>query len=165
MKILITYYGKGEGKTSAALGHAVRASKYGKVAIIQFMKKRKTGERILKNYKNIEFYNFGLKTFFTGKSKKLHKEEARKAFKLAEKLILSGKYFLVVLDEILYALEFNLIREDELLTLLNSRKCHTIITGRKVSKKILKISDIATEFKKKKHHYDKDKRSVKGIDF
>ncbi len=165
MKLLITYYGRGEGKTSAAIGHVVRASEYGKVAIIQFMKKRKTGERILKNYKNIEFYNFGLKTFFTGKSKELYRKEIRKAFNLTEKLMLSEKYFLVVLDEILYALEFNLIKEKDLLTLLNNKKCHVIITGRKANKKILTVSDIATEFKKVKHYYDKNKKTIKGIDF
>jgi len=162
---IIVYYGEGEGKTSAALGHAIRASNYGKVAVIQFMKKRKTGEGILKNYKNIDFYNFGLKTFFTGKSKKLHKEEARKAFKLAEKLVLSGKYFLVILDEVLYALEFKLIDEEKILNLLKAKNCHIIITGRRASKKILELSDTATEFKKIKHHYDKDRKTIKGIDY
>lgn len=165
MKLLITYYGKGEGKTSAAIGHAIRASAYGKVGIIQFMKARKTGERILKKNKNIDFHNFGLKTFFTRKEKILHREDARKAFKLAEKFLFSRKYLLVVLDEILYAVEFNLLKEKELLFLLNNKKCNVIITGRKASSKILKISDIATELSRKKHHYDKDKKTVKGVDF
>jgi len=160
---LIVYYGRGEGKTSAAIGHAIRASKYGKVGIIQFMKKRETGERILKKFKNIDFYNFGKKTFFPAK-KKSHREEVKKAFELAAKF-LSKKYFLVILDEILYALEFNLLKEKDLLNLLENRKCHVIITGKKAGKKVLKIANIVTEFKKKKHHYDKDKKTIRGIDF
>lgn len=162
---LIVYYGDGEGKTSAALGHVVRGVSYGKVAIIQFMKARSTGEyKILSRLKNVEIYLTGVRGFLTEKTRKEHEKAAEKGIKLSKK-ILNKKLFLVILDEILYAIEFGLINEREFLKILKKRKSHVILTGRKASKRILKIADIATKMKKIKHYYKKDERTVKGIDY
>jgi cob(I)alamin adenosyltransferase len=163
-KQVIIYYGCGEGKTSAALGHALRAAAYGKVAVLFFMKGRKTGEiKILKKIKNISIHLAGPKQFLTKETRQQHQQAASKAMNLAMKLIKNHK--LVILDEILYALEYKLITEADIINLIKKSRANLILTGSKVSKKILRYATIATEFKKVKHHYEQDKRTIKGIDY
>lgn len=164
-KQVIIYYGKGEGDTSAALGHAIRASSYGKVAIIFFMKGRETGEiKALKQLKNIEIYLAGPKEFLVKSTHQKHKEAASKALKLAMKLMIKD-YKLIVLDEILYAVGYGLINEKDVAELIKKSKSSLILTGIKASPKILSLATISTEFRKIRHHYEKDKQTIKGIDF
>ncbi|MCD6274710.1 MAG: cob(I)yrinic acid a,c-diamide adenosyltransferase [Candidatus Aenigmarchaeota archaeon] len=208
-KILI-YTGNGEGKTTAALGHAIRFAGYGKkVAILQFMKGRKTGEyRILENNKFIDLYLFGPPYFlattqatlggwlkgkgiefvslnlFSGKklSKKVaadklasnlkkssfevHKKKAKKGMEFAKKLLLENKYRLIILDEILYAIKFKLVNEDEVISLLERRKnIHFILTGRFASERIIKMADLVTELEEKKHYFYNEKKTFSGLDF
>jgi len=164
-KQVIVYYGDGEGKTSAALGHALRNSAYDKTAIVFFMKGRETGEvKSLKNIKNIKFFLTGLKKFLTERTRMSHFRKARLALEIAEKITKSG-YSLVVLDEILYAVQFGMLSESELLSLVKNSKASLILTGGKPTKKLLNLSTIATEFKKVRHHYETDKKTIKGIDF
>jgi len=164
-KQVIVYYGNGEGKTSASLGHALRNSAYNKTAIVFFMKGRETGEvRSLKKLKNIKFFLAGPKEFLTEKTEMSHFRKARRAFEIAKKIIKSG-YNLVVLDEILYAVQFGMLSESELLSLVKNSKANLILTGNKPTKKLLNFATIATEFKKIKHHYETDKKTIKGIDF
>ncbi|MEM4230810.1 MAG: cob(I)yrinic acid a,c-diamide adenosyltransferase [Candidatus Pacearchaeota archaeon] len=164
-KQIIIYYGYGEGKTSAAIGHAIRASNYGKVAIIFFMKGKETGEiKALKKLKNIEVYLSGPKEFLTNKTKQEHSQKVQNALKLTKKLI-TKNYFLIILDEILYASSYDLIKESEVLDIIKKSKSNLILTGGKVSKVISSFATILTEFKKIKHHYEKDKKTVKGIDY
>ena len=208
-KILI-YTGNGEGKTTAALGHAIRFAGYGKkVAILQFMKGRKTGEyRILENNKFIDLYLFGPPYFlattqatlggwlkgkgiefvslnlFSGKklSKKVaadklasnlkkssfevHKKKAKKGMEFAKKLLLENKHRLIILDEILYAIKFKLVNEDEVISLLERRKnIHFILTGRFASERIIKMADLVTELEEKKHYFYDEKKTFSGLDF
>ncbi|HDI06719.1 MAG TPA: cob(I)yrinic acid a,c-diamide adenosyltransferase [Candidatus Aenigmarchaeota archaeon] len=208
-KILI-YTGNGEGKTTAALGHAIRFAGYGKkVAILQFMKGRKTGEyRILENNKFIDLYLFGPPYFlattqatlggwlkgkgiefvslnlFSGKklSKKVaadklasnlkkssfevHKKKAKKGMEFAKKLLLENKHRLIILDEILYAIKFKLVNEDEVISLLERRKnIHFILTGRFASERIIKMADLVTELEEKKHYFYNEKKTFSGLDF
>jgi cob(I)alamin adenosyltransferase len=208
-KILI-YTGNGEGKTTAALGHAIRFSGYGKrVAILQFMKGRKTGEyRFLESNKLIDLYLFGPPYFlattqatlggwikgkgiefvsldlFTGKRVKnrvvadklasslkkssfdTHKKKAKKGMEFAKKLLLENKHKLIILDEILYAIKFKLVTEDEVISLLEKRKnIHFVLTGRFASERIIKLADLVTELEEKKHYFYKEKKTFHGLDF
>lgn len=207
-KILI-YTGNGEGKTTASLGHAIRFAGYGKkVAILQFMKGRKTGEyRFLENNKLIDLYLFGPPYFlattqatlggwikgkgmefvsldlFTGKRRKsrvvadklaanlkkssfsTHKKKAKKGMEFVKKLLLENKYKLIILDEILYAIKFKLVNEDDVISLLEKRKnIHFILTGRFASERIIKIADLVTELEEKKHYFYKEKKTFPGLD-
>jgi len=208
-KVLI-YTGNGEGKTTAALGHAIRFAGYGKkVAILQFMKGRKTGEyKFLENNKFIDLYLFGPPFFlittqstllgwikgkgiefvsldlFTGKKGKkrvvadklgsslkkssfeVHKKKAKKGMEFAKKLLLENKYKLIILDEILYAIKFKLVDEDEVISLLERRKnIHFILTGRFASERIIKMADLVTELEEKKHYFYDEKKTFSGLDF
>lgn len=208
-KVLV-YTGNGEGKTTAALGHAIRFSGYGKkVVILQFMKGRKTGEyKFLENNKLIDLYLFGPPYFlattqatlggwikgkgvefvsldlFAGKKTKnrvvadklalnlkkssfdTHKKKARKGMEFAKKLLLENKYKLIILDEILYAIKFKLVNEDEVISLLERRKnIHFILTGRFASERITKLADLVTELEEKKHYFYEEKKSFPGLDF
>ncbi len=208
-KILI-YTGNGEGKTTAALGHAIRFSGYGKkVAILQFMKGRKTGEhKFFENNKLIDLYLFGPPYFlvttqatlggwikgkrikfvsldlFSGKRIKnrvvadklasnlkkssfgTHKKKAKEGMEFAKKLLLENKYKLIILDEILYAIKFKLVNEDEVISLLERRKSiHFILTGRSASERITKIADLVTELEEKKHYFYEEKKTFPKLDF
>lgn len=164
-KQVIVYFGNGEGKTSAALGHALRAAAYGKVAVVFFMKGRETGEiKTLKKIKNISIHLAGPKQFLTKKTRQQHQQAAQQAISLAMRLI-NKDYKLVILDEILYAIEYKLVTEADVINLIKKSRANLVLTGSKVPKKILKLATIATEFKKIKHHYEQDKRTIKGIDY
>jgi len=171
---IIIYYGKGEGKTSAALGRAIRMAGYGKrVIILEFMKGRKSGEyRFLDKVKKRNIFpieiNLGGPKFFLKEEKDyfIHQKKAKKLFSLAEEIILKKKCDLLVLDEILYALKFKLIKEKELLDLLKKRKrTDIILTGGPLSRDLKKIADQITKLDKVKHYFDKEKRTIKGLDF
>jgi len=167
---IITYYGEGEGKTTAAIGHAIRILGHKKkVAIIQFMKGRQdTGEyRILKKTKGIKIYLCGAPKFLKGKEyRKEHYEKVNQGLGIAEIFVEEQKIDLLVLDEVLYAIKFRLIKEKEVLDLIDKRgKINIILTGRNPGKEILKRSDITTKVKEIKHHYKKDKETVEGLDY
>jgi len=169
--MIITYYGKGEGKTCAAIGRAVRAAGQGKrVVIIHFMKGRKdVGEyKYFQKKKGlIKIYLTGLSFFLIGKKdKSQHLKKAKEGLKLAEKIIFKNKCDLLILDEILYAIKYGLIEEKELLSLIKKRrKMHIILTGKYASKRIFEISDQITRMDEIKHYYQKQKKTIKGLDY
>lgn len=166
--MIITYIGNGDGKTTAALGHVVRALGYGKkAAILQFMKGRITGEyKFFKKAKNVDIHLCGPPTFLKKKEDiPNHLSKAREGMKLAKKIITSKKYDIIVLDEILTAVSCNLVKEKELLELVQNKKNHIILTGKKASRKIIKISDMVSKVTAIKHHFKKDKKTIKIIDY
>lgn len=172
--IIVIYYGNGKGKTTAALGIALRAIGYNyNVCMIQFIK----GEW---NYGEIYSSN-RLKPNFelivTGKGFvgiidddhhiDEHVKSSRNALKIAEEKIRSGKYDTIILDEINYAIKLNLITEDEVIELLKMKPIQTnlILTGNHISEKIFDLADLVTEMKEIKHPYKKGIKAKKGIDF
>jgi len=165
---VIIYYGKGEGKTSAALGRAIRAlgQKF-KVAIFQFMKGRKTGEYKFLRKCNVKIKLCGPKFFLLRKTDfNAHRDKTKEYFEKVKKIIAKQKVDLLVLDEILYAIEFKLIRESELINLLEKRKkINIILTGRKVSKKLKNLADQISRIDKIKHYYDKKHKAKRGLDY
>ena len=172
--IIVIYYGNGKGKTTAALGIALRAIGYNyNVCMIQFIK----GEW---NYGEIYSSN-RLKPNFelivTGKGFvgiidddhhiDEHVKSSRNALKIAEEKIRSGKYDTIILDEINYAIKLNLITDDEVIELLKMKPIQTnlILTGNHISEKIFDLADLVTEMKEIKHPYKKGIKAKKGIDF
>ena len=172
--LIIVYYGNGKGKTTAALGVALRAIGYElNVCMIQFIKGEWNYGEIYSSNKlkpNFELVITG-KGFvgiidddhdFTE-----HIESSKNALAIAKEKIESGKYNIVILDEINYAIKLNLITENEEINMLESKptELNIIMTGNYLSKKILDLAELVKEMKEVKHPYKKGIRARKGIDF
>jgi cob(I)alamin adenosyltransferase len=172
--LIIIYYGNGKGKTTAALGVALRAIGYNhNVCMIQFIKGEwDYGELYSSNKLKPNF-----ELIVTGKGFigiidddhpiEEHVQSSKNALKIAREKISSNKYNTIILDEINYALKLNLITENEVIDLLDSKpaELNIIMTGNYLSDKILEIADLVTEMKEVKHPYKKGIKAKKGIDF
>jgi len=165
------YTGEGKGKTSAAFGLALRAIGRGlKVYIIQFIK---GGFDYGELYVVEKLPNLTVKAFGRGKfvTKTPPDEEdvklAEEAFELAKKIVKSGKYDLVILDEINIAVSLRLIDLKEVVKLIKNKPSNVelILTGRYAPKEIIESADLVTEMKEVKHPYTKGLPPRKGIEF
>lgn len=178
--VVIVYTGDNKGKTTASLGLMVRAlGNRWNVAFVQFIKYWGVSEHVfIRDIKPIYndqlyFYKGGKGFYKAGElseqhvSEKQHKEAALETFEKALKVASSGKYDLVICDEINNAVNDGLLTKDHLKQLINSRSPKTSLcfTGRNFPKSLLKDVDIATEMKKIKHHFDDKFLANKGIDF
>lgn len=162
------YTGNGKGKTTAALGLAIRARGAGlKVIILQFLKKRPYSE--LKSLKKlgIEVRQLGQRDFCQPKKvKQSDIKNAAKGLEIAKKVIASRKYDLVILDEINVCLKFKLIKLIGLIKLIKEKPkgVELVLTGRGAPKKLLKLADYVTEMKEVKHPFNCGLKARKGIE-
>jgi cob(I)alamin adenosyltransferase len=164
------YTGNGKGKTTAALGLAMRAAGAGlKVYFGQFLKGRKNSEHIsMEKFKSkITVRQYGNKSFLKGKPKSDDFRRAKEGFLDAKKAIYNMKYDLIVLDEVFYAINLKLIMLDDVVTLLKTKPCtvEIVLTGRNAPHKILKIADLVTEMKEIKHYFHSGIKGRLGIEF
>ncbi|MEM2109435.1 MAG: cob(I)yrinic acid a,c-diamide adenosyltransferase [Candidatus Odinarchaeota archaeon] len=168
---VVTYYGDGDGKTTAALGHAIRAAGQNrKVIIFHFLKgRRDVGEYLFfeQNCSNIEVHLCGRPEFFIpGSDPKPYIEDIEKCMSQIEEIIKKNKCDMLILDEILYAIEYNMISTGNLLEILRKRRdMHIILTGGKITDEIKQVSDIITEMKEIHHHYKHDRETIQGLDY
>ncbi len=163
---IFVFTGDGKGKTTAALGMALRAAGHGKkVIIIQFLKKGDYGEiKSLEEMENIEIYQFGRKEFVVEPSKEDF-ELAKNALKFARKK-LNEKPFMLILDEINVALSIGLLSIEDMADLIENRgETHIVLTGRNAPEKLIDLADVATEMKKLKHYYDAGKKAEAGLEY
>jgi len=163
------YTGSGKGKTTAAFGLALRAAGAGlKVYIGQFLKKGSYSElnSINKLKEFIKIEQFGAKHLITEKIREEDKELARRGFERIKKIIFSGEYDVVILDEVNIALYYKLLSEEELIEVIKKRPSHTeiVLTGRYASSQIIKIADLVTEMKQIKHYFSKGVKARRGIE-
>lgn len=178
------YYGYGKGKTTAAIGLAVRALGAGKnVAIVQFDK----------GYDRESHYNEGnvlrklidigypLKLFSTGcermnedgtfrfKNASEDFKEAERALNLSKELITKGNQNLLILDEIIAAAVYHLINEKDVLDMIElyktNRRFELVLTGHKLFPGLEERADLITEMKKVKHYFDKGIQAREGIEY
>ncbi|HKR73211.1 MAG TPA: cob(I)yrinic acid a,c-diamide adenosyltransferase [Candidatus Nitrosocosmicus sp.] len=172
--LIITFYGNGKGKTTAALGVALRAVGYNlKVCMIQFIKGEwDYGEIYSSNRLKPHFDLIIAGKGFIGildddHDFREHVDSAKAALALAKEKIDSLEYDTVILDEVNYALKLKLIEEYELISVLQSKppEVNIILTGNHMTDQILNISDLVTEMREVKHPYKKGIRAKKGIDF
>jgi len=172
--LVIVNTGNGKGKTTAALGTALRACGYGqKVLMIQFVKGPwKSGEQLAAGRLAPEFELVKTgKGFFKIMNDRLpeedHKEAARLGLELAKEKVLSGAYDLIILDEINNAIADGLLPVESLLELLDVRPetLHIIITGRNAHPKVIERAHLVTEMTEIKHPYAQGILAQKGIDF
>ena len=179
---MLVYTGNGKGKTSAALGNVFRALGHGwKVLVVQFMKGDWPivfGElKSAKRHPRLEFLQLGegfVKIMGDKKPLRQHRDATLAAFETAKKKMVSGKYDLVVLDEVLCALGSagaELISSAQLMRIIQAKpdSTHLVLTGRlentKAKRKIFSAADLVTEMKEIKHPYQKGIQAQKGIDY
>ncbi len=178
--VALVFTGEGKGKTSASLGLLARAlGNRWDVAFIQFIKHWGTGEHVF--LRDIEpvfkdqlyFYKGGKGFYKAGElspqhiSEAQHKQAAKETYAEALKAVSSGKFDLVICDEINNAVHDGLITKKQLEDLLKRRsdKTSLCLTGRNFPKDLLPLVDIATDMAKIKHHFDDKFLANRGIDY
>lgn len=168
--LLMVHTGDGKGKTTAALGLALRAFGAGlRILILQFIKGGQTYGELdaLKNFSpRLQIKQCGL-GFTSQGDKAEHKKFAQETLQLARQEILSGDWDLIILDEINYAVKFGLISEEEMLELVKIKppQLHLLLTGRDASEKLIELADLVTEMKLIKHPFNAGIKAQRGIEF
>ena len=163
------YTGNGKGKTTAALGLAVRAAGYGmKTYIGQFMKGQHYGELTsLRDHPCITIEQYGdAECVHREEITQKHVDQAQQGLKRAREIMLSNRYDIIILDEINVAVWFDLILTRQVLELLNNRPKHVeiILTGRHAPKALIEIADVVSEVKEIKHYYPRGVAARTGIE-
>jgi len=167
------YTGDGKGKTTAALGLALRALGWGlRVMMVQF----------IKGYKNIGEIKFAakypagfavrqfavdLKRGIDERKVLARKREADEAMTFAEQVVKSGEYDLVILDELAVAVHYGLIELDRALRLVREKpgRVELVITGRNAPEELIRAADYATEMRLVRHPYGKEIEARPGVDY
>lgn len=171
--LVIVYTGDGKGKTTAALGTALRAVGRGfRVLIIQFIKgswEYGELESLKRLAPEVELVRVG--KGFVGivddtLPREEHEDAAREGFELARERVTAGGYDLVILDELNYAVQGGLIPIEDVLELVESKpeELHLLITGRDAHPDLIAAADLVTEMREVKHPYQKGIPAMRGID-
>ena len=168
--LIIVHTGDGKGKTTAALGVALRACGYGmRVIMLQFFKgKWKYGElRSAPKLGTFEIQPMGKGFTWESKDVEVDKAMVQDAWRAAQEKILSGNYDVVVLDEINYALSYGFLPVEDIVEFLQKKPAmlHVILTGRDAKPEILEIADLVTEMRQIKHPFEQGISAQKGIEF
>ncbi|HKK01199.1 MAG TPA: cob(I)yrinic acid a,c-diamide adenosyltransferase [Desulfuromonadales bacterium] len=172
--MILVITGHGKGKTTAALGIAVRACGHGmSVSIIQFMK----GDLYAGEWDGIDKMNCNVELIRTGKGFcgiqgnpypfSEHRANAQEAIRLAADKMTEGRCDILILDEINNALKLRLLDLEQVLRLLREKPplMHLVLTGRDAHPQIIELADTASEVREIKHAYRKDVEPQPGIDY
>lgn len=170
--MVYVFTGEGKGKTSAAIGVAVRAAGHGKnVLIIQFMKEDAptAGEiKTLESIENIQIHRFG-KSLINNRElfEESTKDSIRSGLVFAARSVKENNIDVLVLDEINVAVSLGLVDAQEVMNLIDifGDDIDIILTGRNAPREFIERADLVTEMKNIKHPYDKGIKAKKGIDY
>lgn len=170
--VVITGYGK--GKTTSALGMALRACGHGmKVSIIQFMK----GDLYSGEWDGVKLLNCDIELVATGKGFcglqgnpypwAEHRANAQDAIAIAREKMASGKVDLLVLDEINNALRLKLVDLEQVMAIIRQKPAmmHLVLTGRDADPQVIEVADTVSEVKELKHAYRAGIEPQPGIDY
>lgn len=177
--LLIVYTGNGKGKTTAALGAVLRALGHGwRVAVLQFFKgdwpvvfgEIEMGKRLAPQLEVLQLGKGFVQHMGDKKPLAEHVEAARAALQLAREKITSGAYDLIVLDELMYAIDYagvKLLSLDEVMELLNLKppSLHLIVTGRNAPQAVIDRADLVTDMREIKHPWQQKIPAQLGIDY
>lgn len=163
------YTGEGKGKTTAALGLAMRAAGHGlKVLFVQFVKgDSNCGEHFfVKRYRPFEIVQLSSKSSFQQTPEELCME-AEKTMSYVEGAVFKGKYDMVIMDELCYALSHGALPLQRVLDLVRKkpRSLELILTGRGAPQELIEQADLVTEMMQIKHPFEKGIKSRKGIEY
>ena len=169
--LVIVHTGPGKGKTSAALGMAVRAIGHGmRVGVIQFVKgAMATGEKaVFDRFPDlIEFKPMGEGFTWDTQDRQRDLAAARKAWDEAKRMIADPRLKMVLLDELNIVLRYDYLPLDEVLEVLRNkpRDLHLIVTGRNAKDELIEIADLVTEMTEIKHPFRAGVKAQAGIEF
>lgn len=162
------YTGDGKGKTTAALGLALRATGAGfKVYIAQFVKGMEYSElNTITELQNITLKQHGRDCFIYKSPEDEDIKAAQDGLAEAKEMMLSGKYQVIILDEANIATYYNLFSVDDLLGFIREKPdgVELVITGRKADPRIIEAADLVTEMKEIKHYYQDGVEAREGIE-
>jgi len=166
--LILVYTGDGKGKTTAALGMAMRATGQGrKVAFIQFLKGESYGEHMfVSQYHPFDIIQISIGSSFN-KPKEQLKQEAQRTLTCAEEQMLSGKYDLIILDEVFVAIYKSLITSAQVMGFLDKKPAaiDLLLTGRKAPAEIIQRANLVTEMLMIKHPYNEGIGARRGIEY
>lgn len=163
------YTGDGKGKTTAALGLALRASGHGMHTYVgQFMKGQHYGELdALRDHPHITIEQYGdVRCIRREEVTPEHVAQARRGLERAREAMLSGKYDIVVLDEVNVTVWFGLLDVEEVLAFLDEKPepVEVILTGRRAPQELIERADLVTEMREVKHYYEQGVLAREGIE-
>lgn len=162
------YTGNGKGKTTAALGLAIRAICAGKKVFFgQFIKGMDYSElKSVEYIPNLKIEQFGRDCFIYNEPTEEDIKLAKEGLEKCGKILNEGKYDIVVLDELNIAVYFKLFTSEEVIEILKEKAYHVevIITGRYAEDNIVELADLVTEMKEIKHYYNEGVEARKGIE-
>ena len=172
--VVIVYTGGGKGKTSAALGLVLRAVGYNhKVCMVQFVKgswhygELDSAKRLAPEFEMITAGK-GFVGILDDKSpREEHVKAANDTLMISREKIASGKFDVVILDEINYAIQLELLKLDDVIDLIKSKPAELdlVLTGNHAAKEVIELADLVTEMKEIKHPFKSGLKAKKGIDF
>lgn len=173
--LILINTGEGKGKSTAAFGTVLRSLGRGyKVLILQFIKSGNNyGElEAFKNFNNLDVRSMGKGFVFHNKKDgqgdlALHKAAAEEAWCMVEEEVASDKWDLILLDEIIYAIDYGLVPVEKVTNLLDTKpeRLNVILTGRNAPPELIDRAHTVTEMKMIKHAYKQGIKARKGIEF
>ena len=172
--LVVVYTGGGKGKTTAALGMALRAVGHNKrVCMVQFIKGSwHYGEMDSSRRLEPEFEMIAAGKGFVGivddkSPREVHKKAAGEAVRISREKILSGRYDLVILDEVNYAVDLGLVDSGEVADIIRAKPgpVDLVLTGNRARPEIIDMADLVTEMREIKHPYRAGIKAKRGIDF
>jgi len=171
--LLIVHTGNGKGKTTCALGLMMRAAGRGlKCCMIQFMKSRndRYGEHLSAEKLGIEVHTMGDGFTWDTKNPEQDIKTSRDTWALCVNKLRSGKYDMLVFDELVYVLSYKWLPVDEVLAEIKEARTtqpalHIVVTGRDAPQELLNAADLVTEMTEIKHPFNAGIRAQQGIEF
>ena len=172
--LVIVYTGNGKGKTTAALGLAIRAVGYEhKVCMLQFIKgswhygEMDSSKKLEPNFELIAIGKGFVGILDDNSPREEHEKYAAEALRICREKIFSEKYNVVILDEVNYAINLGLIDVQDIIKLIKEKPSNLdlVLTGRDAKEEIVGLADLVTEMKEIKHPFKSGIKAKKGIDF
>nr|AIF16226.1 cob(I)alamin adenosyltransferase (cobO, btuR) [uncultured marine thaumarchaeote KM3_73_B11] len=172
--LVIVYTGNGKGKTTAALGMALRAIGYDhKVCMLQFIKgswhygEMDSSKKLEPNFELIAVGKGFVGILDDNSTREEHEKYAAEALRICREKIFSEKYNVVILDEVNYAINLGLIDVKEIIKIIKEKpsSLDLVLTGRDAKEEIIELADLVTEMKEIKHPFKSGIKAKKGIDF
>jgi len=169
--LVVVLTGDGKGKTTGALGMALRALGHGgRVAVVQFMKARPAGEHEAAERlaPDLEIHRAGEGFCRPGEeTDPRHRRAAQEALALVARLLGDGKHAMVVADEVFEAVKARLLEADDVAALIADRPAHVhlVLTGREAPASIVAQADLVTEMRAVKHPHERGLPAQPGIEF
>jgi len=171
--LLIVHTGNGKGKTTAALGLLMRAAGRGlNCCMIQFMKSRndRYGEHVAADKLGIEVHTMGDGFTWDTKNPEQDRQTARATWQLCVEKLRSGDYDLIVFDELVYVLSYQMLAVEEVLEEFRAVReaqpsLHIVVTGRDAPEQMIAQADLVTEMREIKHPFSAGIKAQQGIEF